>query len=299
MHGEGGVMAAQDFVSNDGLRQEGQDGWWGGRVSDCITCVVAENSSPFTFNGSSAWIVSSRSNDACIVIDPGPDVGHHIETLANICEMYHGPVKAVLVTHNHNDHFGGAERFSELVDAPLMYRSDGTLGPGSVCIPGFDQIIECIDAPGHSADTVAFWMPDESALFLGDICFEGSSSLVEFPNGKLSDYLGSMERLIALIESQDVKHVLPGHKGPMHAAAAQMRSILNGRLKRVAQVVESCKAGTPFDCDALIAKLYGETKPGLEYAVRVTTLSTMEYVLAKNLLEGIASEEALNVPVFP
>lgn len=286
-------------ISDDKLHQQGQDVWWGGRVSDCITCIVAENSSPFTFNGSSAWIVSSRSNDACVVIDPGPDVGHHIETLANVCEMYHGPVKAVLVTHDHSDHFGGAERLSKLVGAPLMYRANGTLGPGPICIPGFDRAIECIDAPGHSADTVVFWMPGESALFLGDICFEGSSSLVEFPNGKLSDYLDSMERLIALVENRDVKHVLPGHKGPMHSAAVQMRGILNGRLKRVKQVVEACKEGTPFDCDALVSRLYGEMRPGLEYAVRVTTLSTMEYVLEKNLLDGIAFKEALDVPVFP
>ena len=279
-------------------RDKWTDTWEGGQVSDCISCIVADNASPYTFNGSSSWIIDSRDGESCIVIDPGPDASHHIEILASACARQHGRVLAILGTHNHGDHLGGAEHFAQLVKAPALSVANGSLKAGPIDIPGFGRTVECIPTPGHSEDSVAFLMSEESALFIGDTCFENCSSLINYPDGNLSEYVDSTTKLVDIIESQNIQHVLPGHKGPMTNAAQQLRKVVAGRLKRVSQIVESCQAGAPFDCDVLVNKLYGDIRPGLSYAVRVTTLSSMKYVIEHDLLPGLADPKALDVPLI-
>lgn len=272
------------------------DDWWGGKITDCISCIVEDNASPYTFNGSSTWIIDSTDGASCVVVDPGPDAAHSIEELASTCMHEHGKVRAILGTHKHLDHIGGAAHLADIVGAPLLIAEDGSLKEGPIDIPGFDRKIVCVPIPGHSSDSVAFWMPNESALFIGDTCFNGSSSLVEYPDGNLSQYIDSLNRLIALIEEHDIQHVLPGHKGPMENAAWQLHQVVNARLRRVDEIVALCEAGTPFDIDVLVKEVYGDLKPGLAYAVRITTLSTMQYIIEHGLLPGIADPAALDVP---
>ncbi|MDR6636498.1 MBL fold metallo-hydrolase [Paenarthrobacter nitroguajacolicus] len=125
------------------------------------------------------WIIGDA--DECIVIDPAHDP-------AAIVEAVNGrTVKAILLTHGHDDHIRYAGEFRELTKAPVSLHKDDWMLWHDV-FPGTDPdnaiadgdtftvagaTLEAIHTPGHSPGSVSFHLPSEGTLFSGDTLFQG------------------------------------------------------------------------------------------------------------------------------
>ncbi len=185
---------------------------------------VAENSYIFRRDGS----------DRALMIDPGDEAPR---LLAGVAELG-VEIEAILLTHTHFDHIGavapvaretGAPVYCPELEVPVLadimayvpwpgfgpfesYDADETISGGErLELGGFD--VDVLFTPGHSPGHVTYAVSDEgeSALFSGDVLFQGSVGRVDLPGG---DWPTLAESLRMLVEGYPPETVVyPGHMG--------------------------------------------------------------------------------------
>ncbi|MGR0160033.1 MBL fold metallo-hydrolase [Paenarthrobacter nitroguajacolicus] len=125
------------------------------------------------------WIIGDDSE--CIVIDPA----HNPEAIREV--VGGRTVKAILLTHGHDDHISSAGAFWELVKAPIHLHQDDwmlwravfpEIDPDVAIVDGEEftvagATLKAIHTPGHSPGSVSFHLPSEATLFSGDTLFQG------------------------------------------------------------------------------------------------------------------------------
>lgn len=217
-----------------------------------IVRVLAPNPGVYTLEGTNTWVVGEGP---AVVIDPGPADDTHLREVARVAG---GRVSAVLVTHDHEDHASGAAAFADLASAPLhAVRVAGAepVDDGRTFAAG-GGLVRAIATPGHSADHVALFEPGTRSLFTGDAVLGRGTSFIDPPDGDLSAYLDSLERMLAL----DPRTIRPGH-GPVRTdAPAVIRGYLEHRAERERQIVAALDAGDRT-VDAVVARVYADQPP--------------------------------------
>jgi glyoxylase-like metal-dependent hydrolase (beta-lactamase superfamily II) len=178
------------------------------------------------------WVARREGSDRALLIDPG-DEPERIEAL--IADMG-VTVEAILITHCHFDHVGavtplaratGAPVYCPKIEVPVLadimgwvpwpgigpfesYDADETVEGGErLQLAGMD--IDVIFTPGHSPGHVTYSIPDEQAMFSGDVLFEGSVGRVDLPGGDWGTLLRSIGQLVDTLPAET--RVLPGHMG--------------------------------------------------------------------------------------
>ena len=184
--------------------------------------VIAEN----------AFLVRPEGGESAVIVDPGDEAP---KLLGALDEM-DAKLEAILLTHTHYDHIGAVAEMAEATGAPVWcpeievpvlrdpnafmsfaglpelrgYEADHTLSGGEhLELAGLE--IDVLFTPGHSPGHVTFSVPEEKALFSGDVLFQGSVGRVDLPGG---DGPTLMESLRSLVESHPPETtVYPGHMG--------------------------------------------------------------------------------------
>lgn len=213
-----------------------------------IVRMLAPNPSVYTLEGTNTWIVGA---DPCVVIDPGPDDASHLEDVAQAA----GKVAAVLLTHDHPDHTPGSVPFADRVGAPLLaFRYPGAdhLRDGQV-IQAEGLAVVAIHTPGHTSDHVAFHLPQERALFTGDAVLGRGTSFIDPPDGDLTLYLRSLERMLEL----DVRTLYPGHGPVVLDGPTKLREYLEHRAAREEQVIAAMVDG-PTTIMSMVGSIYAD-----------------------------------------
>lgn len=193
---------------------------------------VAENTYVFRADGS----------ESALIVDPGDEA----ETILGAVEELGGRVEGILLTHTHFDHVGALAPVAKATGAPVWcpeleaaviadinsyvpwpefgpfedYEADHLLSGGErLELAGFE--IDVIHTPGHSPGHLTFSIPDELAIFSGDVLFQGSIGRTDLPGGDYDTLIRSIrENLFPL--GDDVRFV-PGH-GPTSTFGEERRS---------------------------------------------------------------------------
>lgn len=215
-------------------------GWAGGSFGRDADCVLAPNADIMTLDGTNTWVLRDPGTERSVVVDPGPLDGGHLDRVARLA----GDVRAVLLTHHHHDHSEAARAFAERVGCgvraldPAFRLGEEGLGDGDVVAVG-DLEVRVVGTPGHTADSLSFWVPADGAVLTGDTVLGRGTTVVAHPDGQLGAYLDSLDRLHALAEAREVDAVWPGH-GPVVAdALAVLTYYRDHRRQRLAQVEEA------------------------------------------------------------
>lgn len=230
--------------------------WRGGEGSTHAVAVLAPNPSPMTLEGTNTWVIGPRGGTSCVVVDPGPpDEGH----LRAVTEVVDGRrVEAVLLTHRHPDHSEGAGAFAEGVRAPVRAQGPGAedLADGDVVeVDGLE--IGVLATPGHTADSLCFLIGPDEALLTGDTVLGWGTTMVAWPDGRLDEYLASLDRLAGLTGNGRVRRFLPGHGAGLPDAHASVHFYLDHRRERLDQV-RAAVAGGATDVQSVLEVVYAE-----------------------------------------
>lgn len=225
--------------------------------------LTADNPGRMTGPGTNTYILGD-SRSGYLVIDPGPPIQEHIDRIAALVGTH---LKLILCTHSHPDHSPGAPMLQALAGAPIMgrpsadtaephsfFRPDRTLEDGQVLQLG-DLTIQVIATPGHAANHVCFFIPEDRLLISGDHVLNGSTTIVNPPDGHMGDYLRSLDRLAAL----EPLFILPAHGHVMGAAREGIARLKAHRLKREAKILAAVAALPGAGLEGLVSTAYDDT----------------------------------------
>ena len=248
-----------------------------------VTRVLAPNPSPFTHTGTQTHIVGTRD---LAVIDPGPDDDAHLAALLAV--IGDRPVRAIVLTHHHRDHSPLAIRLKAATGAPVIgavpfhlsdegpradasfdatYAPDRVLAEGDT-IAGEGWTLEPIATPGHTSNHLAYALPEADALFSGDHVMGWSTSVVSPPDGDMTAYMASLEKLLA----RDDRIYYPGHGEAIERPRRWVRGLLGHRKQREAQIRRALAEGAS-EVAAMTRAMYVGLDPRLLPAAERSVLA--------------------------
>jgi glyoxylase-like metal-dependent hydrolase (beta-lactamase superfamily II) len=282
-------------------------------VAPGVRRITVNNPGPFTFHGTNTYLVGEET---LAVIDPGPEDDAH---LAAILRAAGGrPVSHILVSHTHRDHSPltprlkgetGATVFAEgphraarplrigetsILDASgdLDFAPDVRLADGAV-VDGDGWSIRAVHTPGHAANHVCFALEGTGILFSADHVMAWSTSIVAPPDGAMSDYMTSLDRLM---ERED-RVFLPGHGGPVNDPQAFMRGLKAHRKMRERAILERLRQGDRTIPD-MVRAIYRETDPRLHGAAGLSVLAHIEDLVGRGAV-ATPGEPSIDSTYFP
>ena len=153
-------------------------------------------------------------------------------------------MRDILLTHGHADHSAGAALFADEFGArvravdPTHRLGDEGLPLGGVIAHG-DTEVHVVATPGHTSDSVTLHLPRQRALLTGDTVLGRGTTVVAHPDGRLADYLDSLQRLRELVSDAGATAVWPGHGPVLDDASAVLDAYLVHRKERLAEVAKA------------------------------------------------------------
>jgi len=261
--------------------------------------MVANNAGPFTFKGTVSYVIGQGQ---VAIVDPGPDDPAHLEAL--LAALRGETVTHIFVTHTHRDHSPGAaavkaatgaktyaegphraSRPLNIGEAPRLdssgdtdFRPDVVLADGDV-VSGPGWTVEAVRTPGHTANHMAFALREADALFSGDHVMSWSTSIVAPPDGAMSDYMASLEK----IGRRGERIYWPGHGGVIRDAPDFVRHFIQHRQGREASILHRLGKG-PADIETIVRAIYIGIDPRLVRAAGLSVLAHLEDLVARGLV---------------
>lgn len=219
------------------------------QLEPLVRRVLAANPSAFTFTGTQSYVVGAGS--AVAVIDPGPDEPEHIAALLHT--VGEARVAAILCTHTHRDHSPAAAPLAALTGAPVIGcaplaisdsgpRSDApfdqTYAPERVLtdgesLSGPDWTLTAVATPGHTSNHLCFALEDSGALFTGDHVMGWSTSVIAPPDGDMSAYMESLQKL----HDREDRVYYPAHGPQVDRPQRLVRGMMGHRRQREGQIL--------------------------------------------------------------
>lgn len=205
--------------------------------------LLAPNPSMMTGPGTNTYLLGNKE---IAVIDPGPAIPEHIDAIQ---ELAGAAIKWILVTHTHPDHSPAAALLAEATGAVKIGRNppqgrhqDQTFSPDRIQEDGdgletdeFKLLV--LQTPGHASNHVCYLHAEHRFLFTGDHIINGSTVVIDPPDGNMGEYLRSLERL----KSVEIKAILPGHGEVMEDPQKEIDWLIKHRREREAKVVAALK----------------------------------------------------------
>ena len=177
-------------------------------------------------------VFGDEQTHQAMVVDPGDEISRILEILAR----HSLKVTAIVITHAHIDHIGGAQKLKAATGAPVYLNAndrelydmietqaawlgmpvperteidasprDGdslTLGPAEFHV---------LHTPGHTQGSISLFIPSEGKLIAGDTLFRDSIGRTDLPGGDGRQILASIHNKLLVLPDETV--VVPGH-GP-------------------------------------------------------------------------------------
>ena len=249
------------------------------QLSPLVGRVLAPNPSPFTYTGTQTYLIGRsppKSGDVAVV-DPGPDDAAHIAALLQA--IGDRPVRAILCTHTHRDHSPAARPLAERTGAPIIgcapltldddgpradaafdagYRPDHILADGER-VAGEGCTLEAVATPGHTSNHLCFALQEEGVLFTGDHVMGWATSVISPPDGDMSDYMRSMQRLL---DRRDAIYY-PAHGDPVDNPQRLVRGMMGHRKQREGQIVRFLERNGASEIPDMVAEMYKGVDPRL------------------------------------
>lgn len=198
-----------------------------------------------------AFLFRRDGSDRALLVDPGDEADRLLAAIDELGATLDG----ILLTHTHFDHVGavapvaratGAEVWVPEIERGVLadvnsyvpwpefgpyesWEAEHVLRGGErLELAGFE--IDVLFTPGHSPGHVSFHVPDEAAVFSGDVLFQGSVGRTDLPGGDPQVLMETLRTLAETLPDETVVH--PGHMGITTIGAERATNPFLGQLSR-------------------------------------------------------------------
>jgi glyoxylase-like metal-dependent hydrolase (beta-lactamase superfamily II) len=240
--------------------------------------LVAPNPSMMTGPGTNTYLFGTN---AVAVLDPGPEIERHIDC---IIETAGAPIRWILVTHTHPDHSPAAQKLAERTNGQLLGRpapagpqQDRSFSPARTLDDGdrlttdeFDLL--AVRTPGHASNHVCYLHKGTNWLFTGDHVIDGSTVVINPPDGNMKQYIESLQRVRML----QCKALAPGHGELILDPERAIDWIIEHRLEREAKVLAALRANPDLPLRELVPHVYQDVPEKLYRVAERSLLAHLE-----------------------
>lgn len=261
--------------------------------------VMANNPSPFTFKGTLSYILGKGK---VAIIDPGPDDPAHVQALLDA--VRNETVTHIFVTHTHRDHSPAVKAVKAATGATVYaegphraarplhvgeqnrleasadrdFKPDVVLKDGEI-VAGAGWTVEAVTTPGHTANHMSFALREKNMLFAGDHVMAWATSIVAPPDGAMSDYMASLDKLSRRGETV----FLPGHGPAIKDAPRFVNYYILHRKAREASILHRLAKGET-DIPTIVRAIYIGIDPRLVGAAGLSVLAHLEDLVARGVV---------------
>lgn len=268
------------------------------QLSPLVRRLISPNPGPFTFTGTCSYIIGTGR---VVIVDPGPDNEDHLAAL--LAAVKDETVDAIAVTHTHRDHSplaralkkatgariigcqahreitndssGRLDASHDLEHVPDQAMNDGDTYDGA----GF--ALQAIATPGHASNHLCFAITGDDALLCGDHVMAWSTTIVAPPDGRMSDYMASLDKLAKRAE----RIFYPGHGAPVNQPQRYCRALAHHRRIREQSIIEGLTA-KPDTIPGLVERIYVGLDARLKNAAALSVLAHMEDLVARGIIDA-------------
>jgi len=251
------------------------------RLDRWVTRIIAPNPGLMTGPGTNTYILGNA------VIDPGPAIDSHIEKILQFKN-----IKWILCTHTHVDHSPAAAALKAASGAQVLGRpapegQDATFKPDFVLENGqrvdLGEIsLRAIHTPGHASNHLCYLLEQTKMLFTGDHVMQGSTVVINPPDGNMRAYLQSLERLLG----EDIAIIAPGHGYLIGAPRKEIRRLIAHRMNRERKVVAALERLEHPSVDEMLPLVYDDVPERIHRVAARSLTAHLEKLVAEGAVRA-------------
>jgi glyoxylase-like metal-dependent hydrolase (beta-lactamase superfamily II)/8-oxo-dGTP pyrophosphatase MutT (NUDIX family) len=262
--------------------------------------LTAPNPGVMTGPGTNSYLVGDAATGYA-AIDPGPADATHVRRLFDAAG---GDIRHILCTHSHADHSPGAALLQALAvqagkprpaigglpSAPTArpasrFTPDYVLADGQRIVlqdaqSGITHTLQAVFTPGHAANHVCFLLEEDALLFSGDHILNGSTTIIDPPDGNMRDYIATLDKLDALCAAHDARFILPAHGYVLGFAREAIARLKAHRLAREAKVLAAMRQLPDGSVQDWVRLAYDDAPPKLWPIAERSLLAHVERIRA-------------------
>jgi glyoxylase-like metal-dependent hydrolase (beta-lactamase superfamily II) len=216
--------------------------------------------------------------------------------VAAIVAAGRGRIRWILCTHTHRDHSPAAQAVraatgARVVGLPPPAGDSHDQGFAPDWMPEHDERLQLADltlralrTPGHASNHLCYLLEGTRMLFTGDHVMQGSTVIINPPDGDMAAYLASLEAMLSL----EIAIIAPGHGYLIGSPHREIRKLVEHRLRREARVVEAVRRHADATLAELVPVVYVDTPARLHGAAARSLLAHLRKLEADGRVEESA-----------
>jgi glyoxylase-like metal-dependent hydrolase (beta-lactamase superfamily II)/8-oxo-dGTP pyrophosphatase MutT (NUDIX family) len=263
-----------------------------------VTRITAPNPGVMTGPGTNSYLVGDPAS-GYIAIDPGPNEPEHIERLFRTAG---GDIRYIVCTHSHADHSPGARPLQAMCGSkpPILgiaskptarasseFRPDREIGDGEEIFVeggGARHTLRAVHTPGHAANHTCLVLVEDALLFSGDHILNGSTTVIDPPDGDMTAYLESLDKLSAACKEHGIEFILPAHGYVLGFAPLAIAHLKAHRLQREAKIIGAMRAKPDGSMDDWVQLAYDDVPPRMWPVAQRSLLAHVQRIESLGML---------------
>ena len=267
------------------------------RLDRHVVRIIAPNPGNMTGPGTNSYLVGHAE---VAVIDPGPCIDSHIDAIVHAGA---GRIRWILCTHTHPDHSPAAARLKAITGAQLIgatapadARQDATFLPDVIAQDEAiyavgDLTLRALHTPGHASNHYCYLLEQTGMLFSGDHVMQGSTVVINPPDGDMRAYLHSLQTLF----QHSIAIIAPGHGYLIGKPAVEIRRLIEHRMQRERRVLDALAHRGEATIDELLPAVYPDVPIERHRAAARSLLAHLLKLVAEGRVRAIGHGYSLAI----
>ena len=241
-------------------------------ISPSVRAAMVPDENPMHPDFTSIYLVGPKGNQS-LTIDSGEAVERYQWFLRGyLAAVEQEEIGIAAITHHHADHSGNLKWVKEYLSADVAIPAGGrrlltgriprqvdTLEDGQTIDLGGGVKVQVMTTPGHSVDSLCYYIEEEGVLFTGDTLLGSSTTTVS----DLGSYRKSLRRLLDL---PNLKVICPGHGKIVNDPRERLETYVNHRNMREQQILDALKGGKQLSSWDIMLEMYPDIDTRLRRA---------------------------------